>query len=184
MRDLSLHILDIAENSINAGAASVELLIRSSKKDDSLEVVILDDGSGIDLEAKESDAYFTSKEGKCFGLGIPLLAQSCKEGGGEFFIGPRDVGGKEDVGGTQVRATFSLSHIDLKPMGDVGATVAMLVCAHPAMDYLVRVRGDDEVFELDTKELRKELEGLPLENPAVMKYIKENINEAIRRIHG
>jgi hypothetical protein len=178
MRDMSLHILDIAENSINAGASHIEISIRESMEEDAFTLRVDDDGRGIDVEQKKRDPYFTSKDSKKFGLGIPLLKQAAEWCEGGFSLSP----GKG--GGTTLLARFRRSHIDLKPLGDVGSTVAVLVAGHPEIAYCVRYERDGHSYRFDTEELRKELEDLPLQTPPVLEYIRENINDGIRRVSG
>ena len=127
MQDISLHILDIAENSIAAEASKIEIVIIEDTIADLLTVEIKDNGRGMDEETvkRALDPFFTSKTGKRVGLGIPLLAQAAREGGGSFDI--------ESVpdGGTGLIARFVLSHPDRKPLGDVDGTVQMLQITHP-----------------------------------------------------
>ena len=179
MKDMSLHILDIAENSLNAGASLIEIGVVEDEAEDLMTITVDDDGRGIDLESKTVDQFFTSKTGKRFGLGIPFFKQHAEECGGTFHIGPRS------GGGTELKATFGLGHIDRKPLGDLGATVATLVAGRSDVDCIFRYRGKGEDFKFDTRELREQLEGVPLGVPEVMKYIKQEINNGIRwRSHG
>lgn len=178
MRDMSLHILDIAENSINAGASRIEISIEEDQTADKLSIMVDDNGRGIDKEKKECDPFFTSKEGKRFGLGIPLLKQAAEECEGGFELGPRE------GGGTRLRTWFRRSHVDLKPMGDIGATVSTLLAGHPEIDYMLLYRSDGHIYRFDTSELRKELDDLPLNVPQVLQYVSEDVNEGIRRTHG
>ena len=127
MQDISLHILDIAENSIAAEASRIDITIIRDTKQDVLTVEIRDNGRGMDEETlgRALDPFYTSKSGKRVGLGIPLLSQAAREGGGNFDIE------SELDGGTRLIATFILSHPDRKPLGDVDGTVQMLKLTHP-----------------------------------------------------
>ena len=127
MQDISLHILDIAENSIAAAASRIEITIIEDWERDLLYVEIRDNGTGMDEETLQRalNPFYTSKPGKRVGLGIPLLAQAAREGGGSFDIE------SELDGGTKLIATFVLSHPDRKPLGDVDGTVQMLQLTHP-----------------------------------------------------
>lgn len=131
MQDISLHILDIAENSINAAASRIEIKIVEDLKRDLLTVEIRDNGQGMDEETvrKALDPFYTSKPGKRVGLGIPLLAQAAREGGGSFTIE------SESDGGTSLIARFTLSHPDRKPLGNVDGTVHMLQLTHPEIIF-------------------------------------------------
>lgn len=178
MKDMSLHILDISENSIEAGASRVEIEIREDTAHDRFTLLVRDNGRGVDPGKKDRDLFYTSKKGKRFGLGIPLLRQAAEECDGEFSIAP----GQE--GGTVLSAAFRRSHIDMKPLGDVGATVSTLVAGHPEVDYLLLYEMDGAAYRFDTTKLRAELEELPLNVPAVLQYIECEVNEGIRRTHG
>lgn len=175
---MSLHILDIAENSMEAGATAVKIGIREDTAEDMFVLTVDDNGRGIEKETVEKalDPFFTSKAGKKCGLGLPLLAQAARECGGDFSI---DTGKGR---GMRVVARFRRSHIDMKPLGDVGATMAALICGHPEVAYSLTYEKDGRVFSLGTEELVRELDGVPLHAPAVFQYIKKDINEGIRRI--
>lgn len=177
MKDLSLHVLDIAENSVRAGAKNIRIVIHESSADDRFELRVEDDGCGID-PGKMDDMYFTSKCGKKFGMGLPLLRQSAQECAGSFAIEAAQ------PHGTIVRAEFQRSHLDMKPLGNFGATVEALLCACEETDYVVDYACDGRSFVFETAHLREELDGLPLTEPTVLQYIKQEIHEGIRRAHG
>ena len=178
MRELSLHILDLAENSTRAGASMVEIDIEESASEDRLIIRIRDNGRGFEVDAKSGDPYYTSKDGKRFGLGIPFFRQVAENCEGALKV--ESSPGK----GTTVEAVFRLSHIDLMPMGDLGSTILALVGGSPEADFVLRHRRDSEMFVFDTRRLREELDGLPLNVPQVLQYIKENVNEGTRRQDG
>jgi signal transduction histidine kinase len=131
MQDISLHILDIAENSIRAGATKILIDILEKPVDDVLRVIIDDNGIGMDDETcrNAQDPFYTSKQGKRVGLGIPLLAQAAREGGGKFKMDSRP------EQGTRIEASFQFSHPDRKPLGDVSGTVQLLKLSHPEIDF-------------------------------------------------
>ena len=176
VEDLSLHILDIVENSIAAGARRVEIAITESRAEDTFVLIIKDDGRGMDEETvgKLRDPFFTTKTVRRFGLGIPLLAQSAEEGGGGLSI--ESVQGQ----GTVLTARFRRSHIDRKPLGDVGATMMILIGGHPEMDFSLDFSADHRSYRFDSAALKKELEGVPINEPDVLQLIKGDINEALR----
>ena len=131
MEDLSLHILDIVENSIRAGARRVEIRLEEEKAENILRLFIIDDGSGMDQETIKivSSPFYSSKEGKNFGLGISLLKQAVQETEGEFEI-------DSSVGvGTEIKAVFKNDHPDMKPLGDIMLTIKMLRLSHPDIDF-------------------------------------------------
>lgn len=178
MRELALHILDLAENSTRAGASLVEIEIDESRRDDRLLVSIRDNGRGFESGLKLDDAFFSSKEGKRFGLGIPLLRQAAEACEGSLRV-------ESSPGmGTTVEAEFRLSHIDLMPMGNLGATLSALVCGSPEAEFVLRRRRGADEYVFDTRRLRDELEGMPLNVPQVLQYIKENVNEGASRRNG
>lgn len=178
MRDLALHILDIAENSLNAGATLVEIEVVENPGSDRLSIKVRDNGRGFEVGHRMGNPFYTTKEGKRFGLGISLFRQAVEQCAGWFSI--ESAPGM----GTVVEAELVLSHIDLMPLGDMGATVAAIVSGNPDADCVVRFRRDEYEYVMDTKRLREETDGLPLSVPQVLAYIKENVNEGIRRSHG
>jgi signal transduction histidine kinase len=131
MKDISLHLLDVIENSINAGAKRVEVRIVIDRPGNLLTLNINDDGEGMDEEAMQRalDPFYTSKPGKRVGLGIPMLAQSAREGGGRLKID------SNPGGGVSLVATFQLDHPDTRPLGDVDATIRMLQITHPEIEF-------------------------------------------------
>ncbi|HAL57725.1 MAG TPA: hypothetical protein DCP63_14965 [Bacteroidetes bacterium] len=131
MEDVSLHILDIAENAIRAKARNVEIRVIQNDREDTLILEITDDGMGMnEEETKRSvDPFFTTKAGKKVGLGLPFLAQSAEEAEGMMIV-------ESAVGrGTKVTAVFKLRHIDRKPLGNLDETVRCLKAAHPEVDF-------------------------------------------------
>ena len=131
MRDMSLHVMDIAENSIRAGARQVTVRVDERRRSDQLVVVIEDDGAGMDSRSASQALYpfFTSVPGKRVGLGLPLFLQAAREAGGGLSIDSAP--GR----GTRITAVFALSHPDLKPLGDMEKTMRILRCAHPAVEF-------------------------------------------------
>jgi sensor histidine kinase regulating citrate/malate metabolism len=143
MEDISLHILDIVENSYTADCTHVAITITEDIPNDLLIVEINDNGSGMDEETlkQAQDPFYSSKPGKKVGLGIPLLAQSSREGGGTFTIESRA------NQGTSIRATFIMSHPDTKPLGDVEGTVRMLEITHPEISFDYKFVRKGAVYE-------------------------------------
>lgn len=151
MEDLSLHILDIAENAIQASATLITVEIEEHRDEDLLLIVISDNGRGMDSETvnRVLDPFYTTKTGstgKRVGLGLPLLAEAARQAGGELKVS------SNPGEGTEVRATFSLSHIDLKPLGDIAATLQTLMTAHPEIDLKFSYSGEDGDVTFDTRE--------------------------------
>lgn len=151
MEDLSLHILDIAENSIAAGAKKIEIKIMEERKKDLLTIEITDDGKGMDEKALKNvlDPFFTTRNTRRVGLGLPLLAQSAEESGGSIEIESRP--GQK----TTVKATFGYSHIDRKPLGDVYESLKVLIAANPDIDFIFEYQEEGVNYRLDTKEIKQ-----------------------------
>ncbi|MDP3011476.1 MAG: HAMP domain-containing sensor histidine kinase [Candidatus Hydromicrobium sp.] len=151
MEDLSLHILDIVENSIRAHAKKIEIKIIEEKKKDLLTIEIIDDGKGMDRKTLKNvlDPFFTTKNTRKVGLGLSLLAQSAEESGGSIEIESKP--GQ----GTKVKATFGYSHIDRKPLGDVHESLKVLITANPDINFIYEYQKDDVGYRLDTKEIKK-----------------------------
>ncbi len=131
MEDVSLHILDIVENALRAGAKHIVIRLAQRKQADRLVLEVIDDGKGMNEETKRRslDPFFTTKQGKRVGLGLPLLAQAAEEAGGTLEV--ESAPGQ----GTRVIATFGLSHIDRKPLGDIKKTLHCLETTHPQVCF-------------------------------------------------
>jgi K+-sensing histidine kinase KdpD len=141
MEDFSLHLLDVAENALVAGASHIEIRIFEKPKEDIMRIEIKDNGCGMDEQAVKLslDPFYTTKPNKRVGLGLPLLAQAAREAGGDIEI--QTAPGE----GTAVIATFQLSHPDLKPLGDMLETMVTLACAHPHVEFVFEHWKDDVV---------------------------------------
>ena len=150
MEDLSLHILDIVENSIRAKASRIEIKVVEYTKKDLLTIEINDNGQGIDEETikKVLDPFFTTRTTRRVGLGLPLLRQAARESGGDVEI-------ESKVGrGTRVKATFGYSHVDRKPLGNMEKTLSTLIAGNPEVDFIYEHKKDESGHRLDTREIR------------------------------
>ena len=150
MEDLSLHVLDITENAIRALARRIVIVIAEDEAEDQLTVEIRDDGQGMDEEtrARAFDPFFTTKTPRRIGLGLPLLAQSARESGGDIEL-------SSSIGkGTAVRATFRHSHPDRKPLGDMNETMCTLIAGHPEVHFIYEHIEGKEYFRLDSEEIK------------------------------
>jgi len=150
VEDLSLHVLDIAENAVAAGATKVDIRVTEDEKENLLTIEIADDGKGMDREAvkKATDPFFTTRKGGRVGLGLSLLSQAARECDGQFEIT------SQAERGTAVRAAFKRSHIDRKPLGDMAQTLATLTAGHPQVRFTYAYRSGVVAYSLDTDELR------------------------------
>ncbi len=172
MEDLSLHILDVAENSITAEAGRIEVKVVEDTKANLLTVEINDNGKGMSQELLDNacDPFYTTRTTRKVGLGIPLLAQSARESNGDISV--QSTPGE----GTSIKASFQYDHIDRRPLGNIGETMVILIMSNPDIDFLFEHRKNDDVYTLDTSEMKEELEGIPINNPEVIKYIKNDIS--------
>ncbi len=150
MEDLSLHILDIAENAVRAGARLIEIDVRADDAARSLTVEVRDDGCGMDEATRQRalSPFGTSRTERDVGLGLPLLAQSARETGGECTV--HSAPGR----GTRVVATFNQAHIDCKPLGDLASSVRTLAVGNPQVDVILELSCGDQSRRLDTRDLR------------------------------
>jgi anti-sigma regulatory factor (Ser/Thr protein kinase) len=175
MEDISLHILDVVENSIGAGASNVEIILVEDTSNDLLSLEIKDDGEGMDEETRKmvTDPFFTTKTVRRIGLGLPLLKQAAEECDGSFSLS------SEKGKGTTVSARFRRSHIDRKPLGDIGATVTVLIAGNPDIDFVFHYRRDDYDYRLNTKEIRDELDGVPINSSEVLRVLRKDIDKGL-----
>lgn len=150
MEDLSLHVLDIAENAVVAGARRVDIRITEDIQDNLLTIEIEDDGKGMSEEAlkKAADPFYSTKQGKKVGLGLALLSQAASEADGSMEVS------SDTRRGTLVTATFRMDHIDRKPLGDMAQTLGALVAGNPRVRFTYTYSKGNERFSLDTDELK------------------------------
>ena len=181
MKEISLNILDIAENSVKAGASLTEIEIR---EDDSvLEFEIRDNGKGMTAEflARVTDPFTTTRTTRNVGLGLPLLKMEAEMTGGEFEISSKSAEEYEDHG-TTVRAKFLKDSIDFIPLGDIIGTVCTLIQGHDSVDFTFVHKINGKAVELSTAQMRQMLGDVPLSSPDVISWIKEYLGEAYAEI--
>ena len=180
MRELSDNIMDIAQNSISAGASLTEVHIRVSHADDRITFVFKDDGCGMseDLVKAVIEPFTTTRKTRKVGLGLPLLKQTAEMTGGTLDI-------RSTVGvGTTVTATFGLDHIDRPPMGDVAGAWFSLVVMNPEKEFLFTYDYDGQVFTFDTREIRAAVAPIPLNQMEISAWIQECLQSEINELHG
>jgi signal transduction histidine kinase len=131
VEDLSLHIMDLIDNSIAARASKVQVDIREDRKRDRLHILIEDNGAGMDEQTltASQDPFFSTKKGKPVGLGLSLVAQAARESGGRLQVD------SQPEGGTRIHAEFGLTHPDRKPLGDIEKTMVVLQASHPEIEF-------------------------------------------------
>lgn len=173
MKELALHILDIAQNSIRAGAGEIRISISESSSEDLLTIVISDDGKGMDKETlqRAADPFFTSRKTRRVGLGLPLLSMNAALSGGEMKIT------SSPGAGTAVTASFRLNHIDRQPVGDIGGTVSFLITANPSINIAYMYTVDSHSWGVTTQEIREVLGTTSITDLKVVKYLREMITE-------
>jgi hypothetical protein len=176
--ELSLHILDIAENSIRAGANLIRITVEEDLPAKRYVLEITDNGSGMSKEVREKalDPFFTSKKVRRVGLGLPMLADATERTGGGFLL-------ESEVGkGTRVRAEFGLDHIDRQPLGKITGTLIAIIIGNPQTDFVYEHRRNGRAYVLDTREVKEELEDIPINHPEVLHFLRENIQEGLTEI--
>jgi anti-sigma regulatory factor (Ser/Thr protein kinase) len=178
LRELSLHIMDIIENGIAAGANRIGLKIIEDKEHNLLTITIADNGKGISQEMLEKvmDPFFTTRTTRRVGLGLSLFRQASKQCAGEFHI--QSAEGK----GTEVSASFRMDHIDLVPLGDMAASMTCLIMGNADVDFEYTHEANGRSFHLDTGRIRDELEGVPFNHPNVIRYIERMIRESLEEL--
>lgn len=180
MRELSLNILDIAQNSITAGAKLITIEIAEDTKSNQLLIGIYDNGKGMSAEQVKSviDPFFTTRTTRKVGMGIPLFKMAAEQTGGNLQI-------ESELGvGTKVNATFKTDSVDFTPLGDVAATVQMLVSLNTDRDFIYRRSVDGREFTLDTREIKEILGDVPLDTFEVSQWLIEFINENTKDLYG
>lgn len=173
MRELSLNVLDIVQNSILAKATVIEIELFEHIEKDLLEINIFDNGKGMTEEQVKSviDPFFTTRTTRKVGLGIPLFKMAAEMSGGRLDI-------KSEIGkGTRVYTSYGYSNVDRMPVGDMNGTVSMLIRMNPDIDFVYTHSINEKSYVLDTRELRKQLEDVPLDTPDVIEWIEEYLNE-------
>ncbi len=179
MREIALHILDIAENSISAGADQVKIQINEDFFKDLLQISIHDNGKGMDAETVEkiTDPFITSRTTRSVGLGIPFFKAAAEACDGCFTI-------QSQPGvGTNVTVTFKHSHIDRMPLGDISGTFLSLLIGTPEIHWIFEHKVNEKTFVFDDQLLKETLDGLPLCEPVVMKYIRETLEQGIGKLY-
>ncbi len=178
MRELALHILDLARNSIEAGATTVILTIVENCERQSLEIELRDDGAGMDesMVERATDAFFSTRDTRRWGLGLALFKATCESSDGKLRVVSK-------VGeGTVVSARLTLGHLDCPPLGNMGAVIQALACEADRAAFRYRHVVGDREFEVGSEELQRDLDGVPLTNPVVLHWLADFVNRQLRAI--
>ncbi len=178
MKELSLNVLDVAKNSVKAGATLIAISL--VEENGWLTLTIADNGCGMTPEVVEqvSNPFYTTRTTRKVGMGIPLLTLAAEQTGGKVQITSRHESTNPNDHGTEVVATFDTRHIDCTPVGDMPSTVQVLIMGSPEIDFVFRHHADACTVELDTRVLREVLgEDVPLSSHEVLEWILENLRE-------
>ncbi len=180
MNDLSLHIIDIIQNSLSAGASLIRVTVEESSVKDTLIIEIEDNGRGMTPEqvGRLSDPFFTSRTTRRVGMGIPLFKQSAQQSGGDLVV--HSTPGV----GTKLSASFVNSHLDRPPLGDVANSIILMVSANPEIDFFFRYIYNESEYIFDTVEVKEILEGLPLNDPSVIRMLTGMVDANISELRG
>jgi len=180
VKDLSLHLLDIAQNSVSAGSKNVGIVLGTEEQDEMLLLAVKDDGCGMSAEflANITDPFTTTRTTRKVGLGIPFLKQSAEAAGGKMTLT------SEPGIGTTISVTFTIKHIDRIPVGDIGTTVSALMTSYPGIDWLFSIFSSKDKFALSTAEIKQTLEDVPIDSPEVAAWILMSASEAMNSVFG
>ncbi len=180
MRELSLHILDLLENSVQAGASRIDLEIIEDSIKNRLIIRVVDNGKGMDKETLEraSDPFFTTRTTRDVGLGIPLLKAAAERCNGDLII-------RSEPGvGTTVVVDFELDHIDRAPLGDIESTLLSVLLSQRRCDLNYIHRVNDRTFEFDTAEMSQVLGDIPLGHPRVRVWLEDYLREGLAELRA
>ena len=178
MRELSLNILDIAQNSIVAGASLTEILVKEDTVRNELLIGIYDNGKGMTEEQVRNvqNPFFTTRTTRKVGMGIPLFKMAAEQTGGSFTI-------TSQVGvGTKVEALFKTDSIDFTPLGDMASTISTIVCMNEDKDFIYTRKVDDREFKFSSADIKTILEGVPLSEPSVINWVEGYISEQTEQL--
>lgn len=180
MKDLSLHILDIVQNSITAGATDIRITIEEDTKVNTYLIRVEDDGCGMSEEMQEKvlDPYFTSRTTRKVGLGIPLFKQNAERTGGHLSLWSTP--GK----GTTIEAVFVHDNIDRPVLGDIAGVMGLLIGGNPEIRFRYAHHKDGKSYVADTREITEALDGMPVNDPEILRFIKEMIRENLAELHA
>ncbi len=180
MRELSLNILDIAQNSISAGASLIEIEVSEDTVKKTLLIGIYDDGCGMTQEQVTNvlDPFYTTRTTRKVGMGVPLFKLAAEQTGGGLKIE------SEKGKGTRVQALFKTDSIDFTPLGDVASTLVVLITMNTDRDFIYTRSRNGESFVLSTAEMKAILGEVPLNEPEVAQWMKDYINEQTNILLG
>jgi anti-sigma regulatory factor (Ser/Thr protein kinase) len=176
--ELSMHILDIVENSVTAGASQVSISVEENRQRNVIDITVQDNGRGMDkvMQGKATDPFVTTKERKKVGLGLPMFMEAAKRSGGELWIDSKP--GK----GTIVKATFGLNHVDRQPLGNIVETMVTLIVGHPDVEFQYKHIRDEKVFNWNTRKIQDHFWKVHLSQPELIGMVREEIGRGLENI--
>ena len=178
MRELSLNVLDIAQNSIKANASLIEIELSESTEKKELLIGIYDNGKGMTPGQVQSvtDPFFTTRTTRKVGLGIPFFKMAAEMTDGSFGI-------ESEVGvGTKVRAVFRTDHLDFTPVGDMCSTIVILITMNLSVDFVYKRKLDEKQFTVDTRQLKEILGDVPLNEPSIVSWLTDYIRDNTKQL--
>lgn len=178
MNDLSLHIIDIMQNSISAGATELLLRVEESIAENFLEIYIEDNGKGMSQKEVDNleNPFFTSRTTRRVGMGIPLFRHTAEQSGGALTV-------ESQLGvGTKVKARFELNHIDRPPLGDLANSFVLTLSSHSAIAFKLEYIYNSKSYRFCSEEVKEALDGTPLYLPQVIRMLTEMISENIKEL--
>ena len=181
MKELSLNILDVAKNSVKAGASLIQIFLNTDE-DGILTLSIVDNGCGMSEETLMgvTNPFYTTRKTRKVGMGLPLLKMAAEQTGGELRISSSTEKGNS---GTSLSATFDTKSIDCMPLGDIISTICILIAGSPEVDFLFTDKRPSGCVQLDTAQLREVLGAeISLAEPEIQMWIREYLEEQYQSI--
>ena len=178
LQDFSLHLLDLAQNSLRAAATIINFNLEEDVTENRLNIDIEDNGWGMTpAETKKAvNPFFTTRTTRKVGLGVPLFAAAAKRCGGELTIYSKP--GK----GTRITASFILNHWDTPPMGDMAGTLITLIVGNPKVDFVYRHKRGKMEYLFDTRIVKELLKDVPISSPTVLAYLEEHLRNGLTQM--
>jgi anti-sigma regulatory factor (Ser/Thr protein kinase) len=179
MKEISLHIMDLLQNSIRAEASIIQIVVEEQVNENQLKIVIEDNGHGMspDILKRAMDPFFTSRTTRKVGLGISLFKQLVEQCNGDLAIT------SEEGKGTRLMAHMDLNHIDRQPMGDIAGVMVLLFSANPEIRFMYSHETEKGKYEVDTLEIKDILGEIPVYSPDIIHFLKEMIQENLTEIN-
>jgi hypothetical protein len=173
MKELSMHIMDITQNSVRAQAKNIEITVTENPAENLFAFSVKDDGFGMseELLKRVTDPFATTRTTRKVGLGIPFLRQTCEMCGGKLVLQSSE--GK----GTYLQASMEYDNIDRPPAGDIASSIFLIIQMNPGIIFKYSYSYNSGSFELDMREVLEVLGGVPADTPEVSAWLKENIRE-------